>query len=84
MPGPQHLRHETTPRLLDARPTLDLGPAICADDDASRRHEWLLTNGRGGYACGSIAGVLDRRYHAVLAAAVDPPAARVDRRRSSG
>lgn len=73
MPGPQHLRHETTPRLLDARPTLDLGPAICADDEASRSHEWLLTNGRGGYACGSIAGVLDRRYHAVLAAAVDPP-----------
>jgi predicted glycogen debranching enzyme len=73
MPGPQHLRHETTPRQLDARPTLDLGPAICADDEASRRHEWLLTNGRGGYACGSVAGILDRRYHAVLAAAVQPP-----------
>lgn len=73
MPGPQHLHHETAPRLLDARPALDLGPAICADDEASRTHEWLLTNGRGGYACGSVAGILDRRYHAVLAAAVEPP-----------
>ncbi len=73
MPGPQHLHHETGTRPLDARPSLDLGPAICADDQASRLHEWLLTNGRGGYACGSVAGILDRRYHAILAAAVDPP-----------
>ena len=73
MPGPQHLQSTSKTHRLEHRPTLDLGPAICADDEASRRHEWLLTNGRGGYACGSIAGVLDRRYHAVLAAAVEPP-----------
>ena len=73
MPGPQHLQSTAKSHRLEHRPTLDLGPAICADDEASRRHEWLLTNGRGGYACGSIAGVLDRRYHAILAAAVEPP-----------
>ncbi len=73
MPGPQHLQSTAKTHRLEHRPTLDLGPAICADDEASRRHEWLLTNGRGGYACGSVAGVLDRRYHAMLAAAVVPP-----------
>ena len=73
MPGPQHIQAPGKECSLDARPTLDLGPAICADDEDARLHEWLLTNGRGGYACGSVAGVLDRRYHAFLAAALDPP-----------
>ena len=73
MPAPGILKPDAQPKEHHATPPLDLGPAICADDVESRRHEWLLTNGRGGYACGSIAGVLDRRYHAVLAAAVDPP-----------
>ena len=73
MPGPQHIQAPGKEGSLDGRPALDLGPAICADDAEARRHEWLLTNGRGGYACGSIAGVLDRRYHALLAAAIDPP-----------
>ncbi len=73
MPGPDQLHAPTPAARLESRPSLDLGPAIVADDDASRRHEWLLTNGRGGYACGSIAGTLDRRYHAMLAAATRPP-----------
>ena len=73
MPGPQHIQAPGRECSLDARPALDLGPAICADDEAARMHEWLLTNGRGGYACGSVAGVLDRRYHAFLAAAIEPP-----------
>ena len=73
MPGPQHIQASGKESTLDARPALDLGPAICADDEEARKHEWLLTNGRGGYACGSIAGVLDRRYHACLAAAIEPP-----------
>ncbi|MCH2161853.1 MAG: glycogen debranching enzyme N-terminal domain-containing protein, partial [Phycisphaerales bacterium] len=73
MPAPGTLKSSTHDSGLHAAPALDLGPAICADDVESRSHEWLLTNGRGGYACGSVAGVLDRRYHAVLAAAVAPP-----------
>jgi predicted glycogen debranching enzyme len=73
MPGPDQLHAPAPVTRLEARPSLDLGPAIVAADDASRRHEWLLTNGRGGYACGSIAGTLDRRYHAVLCAATRPP-----------
>lgn len=39
--------------------------------------EWLLTNGLGGYACGTVADVATRRYHATLIAASSPPAGRV-------
>ncbi|MEA2010136.1 MAG: amylo-alpha-1,6-glucosidase [Actinomycetota bacterium] len=38
--------------------------------------EWLSTNGIGGYASGTIAGVLTRRYHGLLVAALDPPLGR--------
>ena len=73
MPGPTSTHAAKNTVDVDDVPPLDLGPAICADDEASRQHEWLLSNGRGGYACGSVAGILDRRYHAALAAAVVPP-----------
>ena len=35
--------------------------------------EWLLTNGLGGYATGTIAGVATRRYHGLLIAALPAP-----------
>ena len=35
--------------------------------------EWLVTNGLGGYACGTIAGVASRRYHGYLVASLPPP-----------
>ena len=73
MPAPTHLDASANRDGNVHIPALDLGPGICADDVESRSHEWLLTNGRGGYACGSIAGTLDRRYHAFLAAAIEPP-----------
>jgi predicted glycogen debranching enzyme len=38
--------------------------------------EWIVTNGIGGYASGTIAGVVTRRYHGLLVAALDPPLAR--------
>ena len=34
------------------------------------RQEWLITNGLGGYASGTIAGVSTRRFHGVLIAAL--------------
>ncbi len=39
--------------------------------------EWLLTNGVGGFAMGSIPGVNTRRYHGLLVAAASPPVQRV-------
>lgn len=39
--------------------------------------EWLVTNGRGGYACGTVGGVNTRRYHGLLTAAHAEPAGRI-------
>jgi len=39
--------------------------------------EWLLTNGRGGFACSTVAGCNTRRYHGLLTAALDPPTNRI-------
>ena len=38
--------------------------------------EWLLTDGRGGYAMGTASGCRTRRYHALRVVALDPPLAR--------
>ena len=35
--------------------------------------EWLVTNGLGGYASGTVGGVPTRRYHALLVAGLPPP-----------
>jgi predicted glycogen debranching enzyme len=52
------------------------GRAICGDLDQAERREWWLANGLGGYAAGTIAGTLTRRYHGLLIAPVDPPLGR--------
>ena len=53
------------------------GRAVCGDVAAAERREWWLANGRGGYAGGTLAQSLTRRYHALLVAPVDPPLGRV-------
>jgi predicted glycogen debranching enzyme len=40
-------------------------------------HEWLVTNGLGGYASSTITGVVSRRYHGLLVAALDAPIGRM-------
>ncbi|HEX9308698.1 MAG TPA: amylo-alpha-1,6-glucosidase [Anaeromyxobacter sp.] len=40
------------------------------DADALLDREWLVGNGLGGYATGTLGGVCTRRYHGVLIAAV--------------
>ena len=35
--------------------------------------EWLVTNGVGGYASGTVSGALTRRYHGLLVAALPTP-----------
>lgn len=39
--------------------------------------EWLVANGLGGYASGTVAGVATRRYHGLLIAALHPPLGRM-------
>src|SRR5437762_2988412 len=41
--------------------------------DALVTREWLVTNGLGGYASGTVAGVVTRRYHGLLIAALGAP-----------
>ncbi|MGD8489651.1 MAG: glycogen debranching enzyme N-terminal domain-containing protein, partial [Anaerolineae bacterium] len=55
---------------------LDFGRELCTDPHFSVEREWLVTNGLGGYAAGTIAGVLTRRYHGLLVAALQPPVGR--------
>jgi predicted glycogen debranching enzyme len=55
---------------------LDWGREICGDLRAAERREWLCTNGVGGFASGTIAGTLTRRYHGLLVAALVPPLGR--------
>ncbi len=38
--------------------------------DALLEREWLVANGLGGYASGTVAGVCTRRYHGLLVAAL--------------
>lgn len=44
-----------------------------AEDDPMLTREWLVTNGLGGYATGTISGVPTRRYHGLLIAALPNP-----------
>ena len=39
--------------------------------------EWLVTNGLGGYACGTVEGAITRRYHGLLVAALANPHGRM-------
>ncbi len=41
------------------------------------QQEWLLTNGTGAYAMGTVSGIATRRYHGLLIAATHPPVGRV-------
>src|SRR4051812_28761103 len=39
--------------------------------------EWLVTNGLGGYASGTLSGIITRRYHGYLIAALPAPYGRM-------
>ena len=55
---------------------IQFGREICGDLAAAESREWLVTNGIGGYASGTIAGSQTRRYHGLLVAALRPPVSR--------
>src|SRR5512143_1149460 len=44
-----------------------------ADPATLLSREWLVTNGLGGYASGTVPGVRTRRYHGLLIAALPAP-----------
>jgi predicted glycogen debranching enzyme len=51
-------------------------PWSADDAAASEPPEWLTANGLGGYACGTITGLMTRRYHGLLIAALPVPLGR--------
>ena len=53
-----------------------IGQCTCSRLDESESREWLLSDGRGGYASGTVAGSPTRRYHGLLFDAVTPPTGR--------
>jgi glycogen debranching enzyme len=58
------------------RPLVSFGREVCGDLAAGLRREWLVTNGLGGYASSTLAGINTRRYHGLLVAALTPPVER--------
>jgi predicted glycogen debranching enzyme len=52
-------------------------PLPAAPDDPHLRQEWLVTNGLGGYASGTVAGLRTRRFHGMLVAALPAPLGRI-------
>ncbi len=55
---------------------IDFGRDTTGNADRAAALEWLVTNGIGGYAAGTVSGILTRRWHGLLAAATEPPAGR--------
>jgi len=46
-------------------------------DAGATDREWLVTNGLGGYASGTVSNVVTRRYHGLLIAALPAPMGRM-------
>ena len=46
------------------------------DADALLGREWLVTNGLGGFASGTVAAIPTRRYHGLLISALPTPLGR--------
>jgi predicted glycogen debranching enzyme len=55
---------------------IEFGREICGELNSAETREWLVTNGIGGYASGTLAGLLTRRYHGLLVASLKPPLGR--------
>src|SRR6266850_2452457 len=66
--------------VADARPTLTpvkFGRELCGNLDAASEREWLVADGIGGYAMGTVSGLRTRRYHGLLVVATRPPGGRM-------
>ncbi|HWC73508.1 MAG TPA: amylo-alpha-1,6-glucosidase [Gemmatimonadales bacterium] len=58
-------------------PVYRLTPEERRDLHALVEHEWLVTNGIGGYSSSTVAGMVTRRYHGLLVAALANPLGRM-------
>ena len=54
-----------------------VGPQVCGTLSAGAAREWLVPDGLGGYAGGTVSGLRTRRYHGLLVVAGQVPARRM-------
>src|SRR6266581_1013751 len=60
----------------ESHAAVEFGREVCGSLEIAEQREWLVTNGIGGYASGTVSGNLTRRYHGLLVAALNPPVGR--------
>ena len=53
--------------------SIAFGSQVCADLGQGGEREWLLADGLGGYAMGTVSGLRTRRYHGLLMVATGLP-----------
>ncbi|MEV1154940.1 amylo-alpha-1,6-glucosidase [Micromonospora chokoriensis] len=58
--------------MIDMR----FGPQVCGDLTSAASREWLVPDGLGGYAMGTVGGLRTRRYHGLLVVPGETPASR--------
>ena len=61
---------------VEAEPDIEQEDRPEAAPEPLISREWLVTNGLGGYASGTLSGVATRRYHGLLIAALPAPVGR--------
>ncbi len=66
----------STPTPTPPAAVVRFGSEICSDPRLAAEREWLVTNGLGGYAMGTVSGAPSRSYHGLLITALAPPVER--------
>src|SRR6476620_2449781 len=66
----------TSSQKLNLVRTIDLSGVDAITAHALLHKQWLVTNGLGGYASGTISGTVTWRYHGLLIAALPAPIGR--------
>ena len=69
-------RLKSRPTPTDMAKAVEFGREVCGSLETAEQREWLVTNGIGGFASGTVSGNLTRRYHGLLVAALQPPVGR--------
>jgi len=70
---PEAPRTEQGPARMSS---VRFGRELCGTLESAEQREWLVTNGIGGFASGTVSGNATRRYHGLLVAALKPPVGR--------
>jgi predicted glycogen debranching enzyme len=70
-------RRSSTKKDTPQNAEVQFGREVCGVLDVAEQREWLVTNGIGGFASGTVSGNLTRRYHGLLVAALQPPVSRM-------